>query len=559
MSDPIDDLLAAQAAGPKTSGMSADPLDALLSAQASGATAPKSAGVADDMSTFDRLRAATGMGMAKVGRAVGQLARNGLEAIAPPQKTLSDLVTGAPGKSFADTLGLPTQTDIDEANRLDASLAGTTAGKIGNFVGQAAMAAPAMLIPGANTYLGATAIGAGVGGLTTEGGLADRAQGAAFGALGGAGGKALGDALGAGVRFIADRRAAAQAANAGRDTAAIAAKNAGFVIPPADINPTMLNEALNGLSGKTKTAQQASAANQSTVNGLAKSAIGAPANDPLSIGALNTIRNQAGQAYDAVGSTGLIRPTQAYSDALDAITAPYVKAAQGFPNAKPSPIIADIESLKSPEFDAASAVAKIKTLRADADAAFGSGNKDLGQALKGGANALEDAIDTHLTSIGAPADLLGNFRDARQLIAKTYTVQKALNDATGDVSAQVLGKQLQKGKPLTGDLLTIAQANSAFPKALQSLKEAPKALSPLDYMGGIVAATATGHPALGVGIAARPAIRAGILSDPYQRLMTTPSYQPGMVGGLLENTLSSDALRNLAPAEMGLLSTRLSQ
>jgi hypothetical protein len=83
----------------------------------------------------------------------------------------------------ARPVGLVDQADIDEANRLDKSLMATGGGKVGNVIGQAAAVAPAMLIPGANTYVGATAIGAGVGGLTTEGGLADRAKGAAGVAL----------------------------------------------------------------------------------------------------------------------------------------------------------------------------------------------------------------------------------------------------------------------------------------------------------------------------------------------------------------------------------------
>lgn len=530
MSDALDALLEAQSVGPKSTMTVGDPLDAMLSARANSvSTTAPSGSVADEMSTFERLRAGTGMGMAKIGRAIGQ------------------------------PFGLVSQSDIDEANRLDSSLANTTAGKVGSFIGQTAAVAPAMLIPGANTYLGATAVGAGVGGLTTEGGIADRMKGAAFGALGGAGGKALGDVFGTGVKFITDRRANAQMINAGRDAAGIEAKSAGYVIPPADINPSFMNEVLNGFSGKIKTAQEASAKNQFVTNDLAKAAVNLKGDAPISISALNGVRSQAGKAYDAVATTGIIKPTQAYTDALDGIAAPYIKAAQGFPGSKPSPIIAEIESLKSPQFDAASAVAKIKTLRSEADAAYLSGNADLGKALKSGAGALEDAIDTHLTGIGAPADLLTNFRDARQLIAKTYSLQKGLNDVTGDVSASVLGKQLAKGKPLSGELETIARANAAFPKATQSLKEAPKALSPLDYLYGIMAATATGHPALGATIAARPAIRAGILSGPYQNLMTTPSYQPGAVRGLLEQSLDSSILKRMAPAGMGLLSTRLAE
>lgn len=98
--------------------------------------------------------------------------------------------------------GLVKQSTLDEARRLDAPLMNTTAGKFGNVVGLGALAAPAALIPGANTALGASTIGAGLGALTTEGGLSDRALGAAFGAAGGLVGKYLGDGLGAGARWL---------------------------------------------------------------------------------------------------------------------------------------------------------------------------------------------------------------------------------------------------------------------------------------------------------------------------------------------------------------------
>lgn len=487
-------------------------------------------------SFFDNTMAATGKGMTSVARAVGFPA------------------------SALERMGLPGTKE--EADRLDAPLMSTAGGKVGNVVGMAAMAAPAALIPGANTYLGASAIGGGVGAAFAEGGLGDRAQGALFGAAGGAAGKGIGDVLGAVVpkitRWMAGNRNTKQLANAQRDASAVATKDAGYVIPPADVNPTVLNETLNGLSGKIKTAQVASARNQNVTNSLAKKSIGVADDAPLDINALKNIRAQAGQAYDAVASAGTIRPGQAYSDALDKITAPYVTAAKGFPNAKPSPIIAEIESLKTAEFDAASAVAMVKKLRADADASYASGNKDAGKALKSGAGALEDAIDAHLTQIDAPADVLKNFRDARQLIAKTYTVEKALNGETGDVSAQVLAKMLQKGKPMSGDLKTIARAGSSFPKATQSLKEAPKAVSPLDYGAALISAGSTG-PWGAAAIAARPAVRSLMLSQPYQRLLGSPkSYGPGLLEQSLP-LLQNNLLRRGLPAAGGLLSANLSQ
>jgi len=490
-------------------------------------TAPK---VTDDMSFGETLLAGTGRGMASIARAVGA---GGLLRKALP--------------------GLPESKE--EAEQTDASLMGTVGGKVGNVAGQVAMVAPTAFIPGANTYLGATAIGAGAGALTTEGGLADRAKGALWGGAGGLAGKGLGDVVGWGAKKVgmarAEKIADRQAATQQRAAAVRSAQEAGYTVPPADANPSLVNELLTGLSGKIKTAQQASAKNQEVTNELARKALNAKG--PLDAQTLNTIRSEAGKAYEAVGSTGMVTPTQAYTDALDEITKPYLKAASGFPNAKPSPVIAEIESLKSPQFDAASAVEKIKALRADADAAYTKGDKSIGKALKAGADALEGALDTHLVAIGAPADLLKNFRDARTLIAKTYSVQKGLNAQTGDVSAQALARQLEKGRPLSGELLTIAKAGSAFPKATQALKETPKALSPLDYMGGLMTGAATQNPIGLAATAARPAVRSLLLSKPYQQLMAMPKQERlGLLNTLLLDASESPELRAAIPGLLGL-------
>jgi hypothetical protein len=477
---------------------------------------PEAPNPTEGSSFLQNAREGIGMGMAKIGRGVGQ------------------------------AVGLVSQADIDEANRLDQALLKTGGGKVGNVLGQAATVAPAMLIPGANTYVGAAAIGGGVGALTTEGGLVDRANGAITGAAGGALGKGVGDAVGVGARWVAGKltasNAAANAANAGKNAAFESARDAGYVIPPEDVAPTLVNKVLNGASGKIKTAQEASSRNQTVTNNLVKDEFGIARDKVLDRATLNGIRQQAGAAYDAVASTGVVKPGPAYEAALDKITAPYVKAAQGFPNAKPSPIIAEIESLKSPQFDAASAVAKIKALRSSADEAYAAGSKDLGKALKDGSKALEDALDDHLVSIGAPANTLKDFREARQLIAKTYTAEKGLNDVTGDVSAAALAKALEKGKPLSGNLRTVAETAQAFPKATQALKEAPKATSPLDIFAASGASVASGNPLPMALIAARPAARSLLLSKMYQGAIN-PELSTNALGRLMLNGAQSPALR----------------
>jgi hypothetical protein len=461
----------------------------------------------NDMGTSDRVFASMGGGAASVLRAVG-------------------------GGSLAAKLGLPSTKE--EADALDAPLNATTAGKVGRVAGQALTVAPAAFIPGANTYGGAALLGAGLGGATTEGDISDRAKGAAFGAAGGVVGQGVGNLIGAGASRLVNaaraNTASRQAANAGRDAAATNAQAAGYVLPPTEINPSMLNSALEGLSGKIKTSQSASARNQGVTNNLAADALGLPRGTQITPQELQGLRRQAGQAYDAVSSSGVITPTPAFDQALDRIVAPYRTAAQGFPNAAPSPVIAAIDSIRSPQFDASAAVAQIRNLREAADTAFSGGDKGMGRSLRQGADALEDAIDTHLQSTGAPAGLLDAYRNARRLIAQTYTVEKGLNQTTGDVSAKTLAGELKKGKPLTNELRQIAETAQAFPKATQTLQQNYNAVSPLDYLAGLGSlgtGVATGHPLVALGAlapAVRPAVRASILSRGFQGVAGAGQY-----------------------------------
>jgi len=327
-----------------------------------------------------------------------------------------------------------------------------------------------------------------------------------------------------------------------------AAQASGYVIPPSQAKPTLANRLLEGLSGKIATAQNASAKNQQVTNKLIAKELGLPDGTPVSLDALKAIRTQAGNAYEAVGSTGVINTTPAYTAALDDIMASAKKAATGFPNAKPNPLIAEIESLKTPQFDAASAIAKIKELRGSADSAYATGNKELGKALKSASGALEDAIETHLTATGAPKDLLSGFRNARQLIAKTYSVEKAMNATSGNVDAVRLARQLAKGKPLSGGIRDAAAFAQQFPKAAQTVEKMGSLpqLSPLDWAGAATASGLTGNPAMMAGLVARPAARSLILSKALQKGLSKPAGN-GQMSQLLRNPEFQQMIYRTAP------------
>lgn len=302
------------------------------------------------------------------------------------------------------------------------------------------------------------------------------------------------------------------------------AQELGLVLPPSQANPSMLNRLLEGSAGKLTTAQNASAQNAAKVNQIAARELGLPADTVLNAEVIGNVKTAAGALYDAVSSAGVVRPGASYMAALDDIAKPHVLAAKGFPKAAPSPVIDMVDSLRTEAFDAASAVSKIKELRATADKAFASRDSELGRAAKSAAKALEDALEGHLKVIGEP-DLLNQFKEARKLYAKAVTVDKALNKGSGNVNAQKLAADLQKGKPLSGDLKRVAESAGQFRTAFKPVDQMGSLpqWSPLDLYGGVgsggLLTMLTGNPAA-MGMAAMPLVRMGArkaaLSAPVQ-------------------------------------------
>ena len=315
------------------------------------------------------------------------------------------------------------------------------------------------------------------------------------------------------------------------------ARASGYVIPPTQANPTMFNKAIEGISGKAATSQNASARNQLITNKLATQALGLSDDAVLTSKTLEDIRKTAGKAYENLDLQGTIKTSPKFIQALDNIK-PYkdaMQAAKDFPEDLANPIIKVVDSLKRPNFDVSSAVSKISVLRNEADMAYKAGNTDLGKANKEASKILENTIESYLAN-SKQTDLLDKFKEARQLIAKTYSVQKAVNPVTGTVDAKKLASQLKAGKPLSGELKEIAEFSSRFPKATQTTEamgSLPQ-ISPFDYVAGGIGSLATGNLAPAAVVAGRPVLRELALSSPVQnRLIQQAPQQASELARLL--------------------------
>lgn len=310
-----------------------------------------------------------------------------------------------------------------------------------------------------------------------------------------------------------------------RDATLRAAQAEGYVVPPATSNPTVLNRAAEGASGKIATAQQAAVRNQAVTNRLAKQAVGLANDAPLTPESLASLRETAGQVYKQVAGAGRIVADDQYLQDLTQLGKGVDEIAKDFPEANVGAreqIDKLVNSLLRDSFDSSSALKYLRQLRADAAGNLSSAARNpdpakqaLGMAQREAASTLEDLIGRHLTQSGQP-ELAQSFEQARRLIAVSHTVENALNEATGNVSAAKLATQL-KGKPYGGELQVAAKFAQAFPKAAKEVNESMPGISPLDYYGSLGAAGIFGSPHLLALPALRMAIREALLSPYGQR------------------------------------------
>lgn len=479
--------------------------------------------------------------------------------------TLDNLRAGA-GKAFVDLgrgagqmVGLESRQDVAQSRAQDAPLMATTAGKVGNVVGNVAATVPAMAIPGANTVAGAGLLGAGFGFMqpstSTGETLINTGLGAGAGALGQWGGNKVASAVGS--KLAGREAAAAQEAslNSERDAVLAASQKAGYKVPPTAVNPSATNTALESVSGKAATRQAADAINAKVSNKLIREDLGLAANQPLTQGAYKAIRDKAGTVYGVVRRTGPVAADQQYLDDIAKLANTGSDIEGAFPGigAQASAKVKElVTSLSQPNFDAGQAVSAFRFLneraKAGFKAAFGQGGNvealDLARAQKSAADAMGELIERHLSSSTNPyAVSFGNgalaksWQEARVLIAKSYTAEAATKG--GNVSALRLAQQLRKGAPLTGGFKTVAQFGDHFADVAK-LPKSGVGVSKLEALiGGGAGATAAelamrGHPIAAAGVlalgAAPYATRKGILSRAGQNLLATPNYAPGMLG-----------------------------
>jgi hypothetical protein len=225
---------------------------------------------------------------------------------------------------------------------------------------------------------------------------------------------------------------------------------AGYQIPPTQAGGTKFQKFLETMGGKPKTEQDAQFHNQEITNKLAKKYIGLSESDNLGTDAIQAVKEKYNPVYEQVSKLPSITQTEKQT----------VSGALGVP--KEQTVQNVIPSGRQLLDD-------LKQTRADSKGYWDFWKRTgdpaaQKQALQfdSKANQLESQLE-ELAKYHKKPDLINELKNARRELAKAHTVNKAMNPATGDISANVFKSMLGK-VPLSGEAKTIADFASGFGK-----------------------------------------------------------------------------------------------
>ncbi|MDE2022461.1 MAG: hypothetical protein KGI71_06135 [Patescibacteria group bacterium] len=452
-------------------------------------------------------------------------------------------------RGISQRFGGTTEADVAEQRKLDQPLLSTGAGMGGNVIGNIAAYTPMAALPGANTMIGAAGYGALTGLAQPTESTGELLKNVGLGAV-------VPTAISAGARAIpAATRAFRPSTNAmieqtAENQAVRNAMEAGYAVTPTQAKPdSLLAQIVEGMSGSAKMEKLASIKNAPVTNSLIREDLGLAAGTKIKPEDLQALRSEAGKAYQAVKNVK--EPIKLDADFVKQIrdlSSDWQHAARDFPTLAGNKSVDEVINAmlggkniaglsekwlaknadKLPPKSAVGVVEMTRQLRADASKNIKNWmdpeKQALGFAQRKAADALESLVDRNLKSSGKEG-LVKEWQNARRMFAKTYDVESALNETTGNVDALHLGRLLDKGKPLTGkmkDVAEFARSFSGSARNVDKMKDRAQ-FSAFDYAMGIGAPAISGHWPLVAAALARPALRSASISRPVQNMMLAPA------------------------------------
>lgn len=471
----------------------------------------------EGMSGVQKFLAGTGKGMVDLGRGAGQL------------------------------LGMVSPEAVAESRRLDAPLMKTGAGMAGNITGTAAASIPFMMIPGANTYTGATLVGAGMGALEprTEGeGLGANM---ALGAAGGAAGQGVSNLIGRAITpaksalTSEQTRLAAQALKEGipLDAAQMTGSK-----PLQTVKSVLGNMPLTAGNEAARRSTQQTAFNQAVLKKAGETA------SEASPEVIDQMFSRLGGNFTDIYKRNTVKVDDALLDGLGRIEKQYGMVLD--PNQK-AIISRNIDAILGD--GSAMAGETYQATRSLMGRLQKSQDPNLSQAAKGIKNALDEAAERSLNKSD-----LSLLKETQRQYGNAKTISNAMKVAAG-TSGDIPGPSLrtaakQGGDNFTrgkGDLNDLARIGETFMKDAGANNSGTARHALMQNLmtggiGGIGGYAGSGGDLQTAGMAAG----AGLLGPKaIQMLLNNPQMQNYLVSSELRQLLGQGAQRTLSPMLTG--------
>lgn len=347
--------------------------------------------------------------------------------------------------------------------------------------------------------------------------------------------------------------------NAPRIDAAKDALELGIALDPAVSNPTKGNILKSRVVGTGNLDAKLAEQNLPKYTAAAKRDLGLSDTVKLDAKAFEQARSapEISKPYETVRGMQSLAPDDATFTQLDALRATPLVGDTGQAAAANS-LLDAVKQQLSAGVDGRTLVDSIRQRRREAQAIYNQQSKGVNppspEALAkadmnmGVANVLESMIENNITN---NPTLLGDFRNARAAMAKTYDYERATNFATGNIDPQVIAKMAAEGKPMSGLLAKIGNVAANFPEVSRAdvtgktpWGEKLTRSSPGGTVGAL-AGSVFGLPgSIAGGVAG--AVTGNILTAAEARRMATPGYQA-------KHAVPKDyrpPVNNLRPAEI---------
>lgn len=460
--------------------------------RASRAPTPQKQPAIDPSEGGGRLQFATPFGTVNTGIKTPQWLERGLAGI---------------GKAFADTgEGIAQLTDrpldavaggnrvdqrraqIAETRQLDAPLMDTTAGTVGNVLGNAALVAA---VPGGSTLRGAAAVGGGLGLLQPSESNGETLTNVALGAGGGAAGHGVANLIGS----TAQR--AGTLLTQGQQDAAAAGQRMGMRLTPGKASgSTALQKMEAGLEANPLTTGGFDAikrTNQRALNRAAARSIGENV-DEVSSAVLSRAEDRIGRVFDSVADATPVRlDPQTVGGQLRQLVQDTEGLIGNNGRLTDNGLIQRLDDFVNTNGGASREQLRALSSKlgkaARSNMTSQAGDRELGQALFGAQSIVEDAIEGSLGNAqrASYGEARGQYRNLMNLLSG-----QAVNEASGNVNARSLASVL-RSKDRAGytmgrnasDLNDATRFVKAFPEVVGDSGTATRSMGPTDYLMGL--------------------------------------------------------------------------